>query len=107
MPSLPTKFLASDVERQLHEHAELSHLRVRARGEILNIESGPDADPTRHARLRRETVNLWALEVAVRGDRWDPTGYRDGMEPLVTALVKQFGWVLAPRDETPWEPGSN
>lgn len=107
MPALPTKLLASGVEQQLHEYEGLGHLRVRARGEVLTIESGPDADPVRHARLRRETVNLWGLEVAGYGGRWEPTPFRDTKERLVAALVEQFGWVLTPRDETPWEPGTN
>ena len=107
MPSLPTKFLAPDLERQLHEHEGLGHLRVRAHGDILTIESGPESDPTRHARLRRETVNLWALEVVGHGARWEPTGYRDVMDQVVAALLDQFGWVLEFRDGTPWQPGTN
>jgi len=26
---------------------------------------------------------------------------------LVVVLVEQFGWVLTPQHETPWEPGTN
>ncbi|MBM4345410.1 MAG: hypothetical protein FJ100_18720, partial [Deltaproteobacteria bacterium] len=40
------------------------HLRVRARGDLLTIESGDKADPTRHARLRRDTATQWTLEIA-------------------------------------------
>jgi len=69
--------------------------------------SGPAKDPLRHARLRRETVNLWALEMAGRGGRWQPTPFRDTKDQLVLALVEQFGWVLTPQDDTPWEPGTN
>lgn len=107
MPVPPTKLLAAGVERQLHEYEGLGHLRVRARGDVLTIESGPDKDPVRHARLRRETVHLWTLDMAGRGASWEPTALRDTADRLVAALVEQFGWVLTPQDETPWEPGTN
>jgi hypothetical protein len=107
MPALPTKLLAPSVERQLHEYEGLGHLRVSARGEMLTIESGPKEDPVRHARLRRETVSLWTLEMAARAGRWEPTHLRDTMDKLLVALVEQFGWVLTPQDDTPWEPGAN
>ena len=107
MPALPTKLLASGVERQLHQYEGLDHLRVRARGDVLTIESGPPSDPVRHARLRRETVDFWGLEVAGYGGRWEPTPYRDTKDRLITALVEQFGWVLTPRDEMSLEPGTN
>jgi len=108
MPAPPTKLLAPGVERQLHEYEGLGHLRVSARGEMLTIESGPAADPVRHARLRRPTVNLWGLEMAARGGRWEPTPFRDTKERLVAALVEQFGWVLTPQDDDiPREPGAN
>jgi hypothetical protein len=29
------------------------------------------------------------------------------MDKLLVALVEQFGWVLTPQDDTPWEPGAN
>ena len=107
MPTPPTQLLAPGVERQLHEYEGLGHLRVTARGDVLPIESGPPKDPVRHARLRRETVNLWALEMAARGGRWEPTPFRDTKDRLVVALVEQLGWVLTPQDDTPWEPGTN
>jgi hypothetical protein len=107
MPTPPTKLLAPSVERQLHEYEGLGHLRVSARGDVLTIESGPKTDPVRHARLRRETVSLWSLEMATHSGRWEPTPLRDTKDRLVVALVEQFGWVLTPQDDTPWEPGAN
>lgn len=101
MPALPTKLLAPSVERQLHEYRGLEHLRVRARGDVLTIESGPTTDSVRHARLRRESVNLWGLEIAGYGGRWEPTPYCDTKDRLIAALVEQFGWVLTPRYEVP------
>jgi len=107
MPAPPTKLLAPGVEQQLHEYEGLGHLRVTARGDVLTIESGPPKDPVRHARLRRQTVNLWTLDMATRGGRWEPTPFRDTKDRLVVVLVEQFGWVLTPQHETPWEPGTN
>ena len=71
---------------------------MRVRGEVLTIESGPDDDPTRHARLRRETVHLWRLDMAARGGRWEATPFRDTADKLVAMLVERFGWVLTPPD---------
>ena len=107
MPAPPTKLPAPGVERQMHDHEGLGHLRVSARGGVLTIESGPATDPARHARLRRQTVNLWTLAMAGRGGRWEPTPFRDTKGRPVVALVEQFGWVLTPQYDTPWEPGTN
>ena len=107
MPSPPTKLFAPDLERELHEYEGLGHLRVAARGEVLTIVSGSTTDPVRPARLRRQTVSLWTLEMATHGGRWEPTPFRDTRERLVEMLVEQFGWVLAPQDDSPWEPGAN
>jgi hypothetical protein len=32
---------------------------------VVIIESGPEADPNAHARLRRDTVHLWSLEASL------------------------------------------
>jgi len=94
MPALPAKFLVGDIQRTLHEYEGLEHLRVRAYGKTLIIESGPADDPVRRARLRQDTVHLWFLEMAGRGGRWEWSGLRDTWENLLTALVERFGWVL-------------
>lgn len=54
---------ASDLKKYLHEHGH-KHLRVRRHGALLIVESGPEDDPVKHARFRRDTVNLWILEIA-------------------------------------------
>ena len=107
MPALATKQLVASVERQLHRQEGLGHLRVRAYGPLLTIESGPTRCPVRHARLRRETVSLWSLEIAGPAGAWQPTALRDTKERLLAVLVEQFGWVLTPRDDTPWKPGAD
>jgi hypothetical protein len=71
-------------------------LRVRARGSLLTIESGPDDEPIKHARLRKDTVHLWTLEIADHRGRFEPTGLRDLSDTLLDTLVSDFGWVLEP-----------
>ncbi|WP_437973326.1 hypothetical protein WMF11_31000 [Sorangium sp. So ce295] len=47
---------------------------------MVIIESGPEADPIAHARLRRDTVHLWTLEIATHADRWDKSSSRFGKD---------------------------
>jgi hypothetical protein len=79
---------------QLHAYQGLGHLRVRKRGSTLLIESGPADDPVKHARLTRDAVSLWLLDIADHRDRWGPTGLRTTRPELIVALVEGFGWVL-------------
>jgi hypothetical protein len=74
----------------------LSHLRVRRRGDLLTLESGPPEAPRRHARLRRVTVHLWRLEMPTSSSRWELTPFRDQLKVLLQMLVEQFPWTLAP-----------
>lgn len=72
----------------------LSHLRVRRRGDLLILESGPAEAPRRHAHLRRVTVHLWRLEMPTSSSRWDLTPFRDQLKVLLEMLVQQFPWTL-------------
>jgi len=81
---------------QMLEQRGLEHLRVRARGKTLNIESGPEDDPVKHARLKRDTVHLWILQVADHKGRFQPTGLRADLDTLFEILVHDFGWLLEP-----------
>lgn len=84
------------VEAFLAVYPDLGHLRVRRRGDLLTLESGPAEDPRRHARLRRVTVHLWRLEMPTSSNRWDLTPFRDQLKILLEMLVHQFPWTLAP-----------
>jgi len=77
----------------LHEHGH-STLRVKKRGALLTIESGPEDAPIKHARLRRDTVHLWLLEIADHRGRFEPTGFRDSRDKLLETLINDFPWVL-------------
>jgi hypothetical protein len=87
---------AEDLLELLHAKREFSHLRVRRRGGVLTIESGPKDDAVLHARLRRVTKHLWTLEVATHMGAWQPSGLRAALPDLVRTLQDQFPWVLAP-----------
>jgi hypothetical protein len=75
-------------------YPDLNHLRVRRRGDLLTLESGPQDDPQRHARLRRITVHLWRLEMPDSASRWSPTPWRAQLKILLEMLVHQFPWTL-------------
>lgn len=88
-------YQAEQLAKLLHDRGA-THLRVRKRGGLLTIVSGDQDDPWPHARLRRDTVHLWRLEMAVRGGRWERTPFRATMDELVDLLVDQFSWTIAP-----------
>ncbi|WP_437313608.1 hypothetical protein [Sorangium sp. So ce385] len=73
----------------------LSHLRARKYGQMVIIESGPEADPSGHARLRRDTVHFWTLEIATHTGRWEKTGFRGLWQDLLKRLMADFPWTLA------------
>jgi hypothetical protein len=87
---------ADDLLDLLHADENLGHLRVRRRGSVLTIESGPKSDPVPHARLRRATKSLWTLEVATHTGSWQPTGLRGLMPDVVRTLLQRFSWILVP-----------
>ncbi|MEM1031584.1 MAG: hypothetical protein AAGN82_14635 [Myxococcota bacterium] len=89
-------FHAEELEEQL---AELGypHLGVRRHGALLVIESGEKHDRIPHARLRRDTVHLWILEMPTAQGKWETTPFRDLIDELVELLTTQLSWTLAPR----------
>ena len=87
-------YQAEQLQKLLHERGA-THLWVRKRGALLTIFSGSEDDPWPHARLRRDTVHLWVLEMAVSGGRWERTPFRGHMPELVGMLVEQFPWVIS------------
>lgn len=84
---------ASRVEQCLHEHGG-THLRTRCYGAAVIVESGPEDDPEKHFRLRRDTVHLWLLEPAGRGGRWERTPFRGDLQEMVSMAVDTFPWIL-------------
>jgi hypothetical protein len=97
MPSKPKAepAHADRVERLLHD-AGADHIRARRYGAAVIAESGPEDDPVRHFRLRRDSVHLWCLDMADPAGRWERTPFRDDLETLVGQVVEQFPWTLTP-----------
>lgn len=73
----------------------LTHLRARRRGRVVTVESGPKGDVVPHIRFRRDTVDLWFLEMPARGGKWQQTPFRDSIETLLDLVKAQFPWTLA------------
>jgi hypothetical protein len=91
---------ADELADDLAKHG-FKHVRVRRRAATLTIESGERTEPTPHARLRRDTVHLWVLEMPTGASRWAPTPYRLPMDQMVALLVGQLAWALAPTTSIP------
>jgi len=79
---------------KLERMPDLGHLRVRARGAVLTLESGPTDDPWPHVRFRRDTVHLWLVEMPARGGRWNKTPFRGELDELVDMVAETFPWTL-------------
>lgn len=77
------------------------HLRVRRRAGLLVIESGDKNDPIPHARLRRDTVHLWILEMPTHTGRWEVTPYRQTLQQHLDLLTTDLSWTLAPVEPIP------
>ena len=100
MPSPKTKVTEQDAvsaRKYFDEFEGLEHLRLRARADLLVIESGPQKDPIPHARLRRLSPQTWRLEMPSH-ERWQPTPDQGPMLSLLQRLVEVYTWTLAPRE---------
>lgn len=88
---------AHDAEavRNYLEGRGLHHLRARKYGALVIIESGSMEDPIPHARLRRDTVHLWTLEIATHTGRWEKTGFRALRNELLDLLTTALPWTIA------------
>jgi len=83
-------------EQVLKDRPQYKHLRVRARGDLVILESGPEQDPVPHLRFRRATVQWWYLEMPTHTGRWEKTPFRASIPELFELVEEQFGWTLAP-----------
>lgn len=91
---------ATRVEEALHD-AGATHLRARKHGAAIIVESGPEDDPVKHFRVRRDTVHLWLLDMANHRGRWERTPFREQIEDLVLMVLERFPWTLTPIAENP------
>ena len=86
---------ASDTARRMLHDRGLTHLRVRVYGKHVIIHSGEPADRENRARLTQVGATRFRLDMAVR-DRWESTPYLGTTRELLTQLIDEFGFVLAP-----------
>jgi hypothetical protein len=93
MPRPIEKHECDAVARRLHARG-LKHLRARKHGAAIIVESGPEDRPWKHFRLRRDTVHLWWLDMATRGERWEKTPFRAQRDELVDMVVDSFPWTV-------------
>lgn len=85
------------LEHVLNEIKELSHLKIRLRGDVLTLESTDEYDNVYpHARFRKQPGDKWSLEMPVKKG-WEPTFMEGTIIELMEMLLKQFPWALAPR----------
>lgn len=83
------------LEGVIAEHG-LDHLRVRKRGDLITIESGPKKDPIRHVRMRRATRQWYTLEIATHTGLWQQVPLRARAHELLKTVISNFPWVLMP-----------
>ncbi len=99
---MPTRRAELDDAERVAEllHAEgAAHVRTRTYGAAVIVESGPKRDPVRHARLHRDTVHLWCLDIADHRGRWERTLLRAPLDDIVGSLASEFPWVLTTIDD--------
>lgn len=101
MPKLKADRMQEQSLKQLLDARGQTHTRVRAYGDLLIVESGPEADVVPHVRFRRQGVHLWTLEMPSHTGRWDKTPYRGPMEAMLDVLEHEIPWVLAPVSDDP------
>lgn len=84
------------VECFLAERPELSHIKVRVRGNVLTLESIEEGITYPHARFKRISVHKYMLEMPVK-TRWECTFIEGTVDELLEILVEKFPWCLASR----------
>jgi hypothetical protein len=101
MPKLKAELHhVTTVQEALHA-AGATHLRARKHGAAVIVESGPEDDPVKHFRVRRDTVHLWCLDMANHRGQWERTPFRQGIGDLVLMVLDRFPWTLTPIAENP------
>ena len=95
MAKLTAEPTDADALASFLHHRGFSHLRVRRRGDLLTIETGPDDHPYPRARLRRVGAQSWRLEMATHNGRWELTPFHGRRDEVQRLLVDDFPWTIA------------
>jgi hypothetical protein len=81
----------------LSEWPELSHIKVRSRGNLLTLESTDEEGITYpHARFKKKSGHKWYLEMPVKRG-WEFTFMEGTLPELLGILIEKFPWSLAIR----------
>jgi hypothetical protein len=96
MPKHSAEELHASSLKTLVEARNLTHLRVRRRGPLLVLESGPEDDPVPHVRFRRQGAHIWQLEFATHKGTWELTPLRGTLRETFELVERDFGWTLEP-----------
>lgn len=84
------------VENYLEKKEGLSHIQVRARGDVLTLESIDErGNRYPHARFKKRTIHIWSLQMPARRG-WESTPIEGTLNELVDVLVENFPWTLTP-----------
>ncbi len=74
---------------------KLTHLRAKKRGDSLTLAAGSADDPWPRVRFRLLIKQRWALDIADRAGRWEPTPFQASINDLLDLVADTFPWVLA------------
>jgi hypothetical protein len=95
--SLKAEASKGTIERFFSNKEGLAHLRVRARGNLLIIESTDSCgNLCPHARLKKQSAHKWFLEMPSRKG-WESTFIEGTTIELMEWLIEKFPWSLAPQ----------
>ena len=95
----PEDYQRDTVQGFVGQDPTLAHLQVRRRADYQTNESGREDHPILHARFRR-VVQYWRLEMATHMGRWEQTPFRGPLDEVLTLLVRDFGWVRGPPENS-------
>lgn len=82
------------VEELLRADPNLRHIRVRARADVLTLESGEANAAVPHARFRRVSAQCFRLEMPTHTGKWQPTPLRGLLVQVLADALAEFGWMF-------------
>jgi hypothetical protein len=89
---------ADTLQNLLVNFKDCEHLRVRARVDLLTLESGEQKNAVSHIRFRKVSAKSWLLECATHTSRWEPTPFTGSLTKLMSLVVETLPWTIASFD---------
>jgi hypothetical protein len=96
MPSTLRRNDAEDLRDLIATIDGCEHLRVRARADLLTLDSGEPKRAISHVRFRKISAKTWSLECATHTARWEPTPFTGSLKKLLDLLMTTLPWTIAP-----------